>query len=208
MPTFWCKCLFSVGNVLLAVRVELSKSRAGWIYDVAFFFSRFKFRVHGCQEHSLRHVLITCLSVTTCSLGLSAYCSALLKYFFELVYRIHEFSTKQQLRRDADPWISHGTLALFVQRRDCVMGADKFWLFEELKWKTTLREPVDSIFTLASGCWKDSYLVIPLQPRKLLIWATWRFQVPGLSGNTAQPRWSHRFDFVFFFPGAGSCPSF
>ena len=112
-----------------------------------------------------------------------------------------------QMQRNADPWISHSTLALSVQRRVCVMGADSFWLFERLKWKAPQRVLVNTIFTLSTGCCKDDYLVIPLQLRKVLISATWSFQAPGLCGDAAQPQWSHRFGFVFFFPGAGSCPS-
>jgi len=34
------------------------------------------------------------------------------------------------------------------------------------------KEPVNTIFTLSNGCYKNNDLVIPLQPRKVLISAT------------------------------------
>lgn len=153
----------------------------------------------------------TCADYLSVSHHMLTLFEGLLLCFVEMFYwgclQNTQICNAAQMQRNADPWISHCTLALSVQRRVCVMGADSFWLFAQLNWKTTQREPVNTIFTLSSGCCKDNYLVISLQPRKALISATWSFQAPGLSGDTAQPWRSHRFGFVFFFPGPCSCPS-
>lgn len=105
MPTFLCRRLFSVGNVLLSMRVELSKrllllstNTASWICNVEFFSSHasnlgFTFRknVPGC-------VLITCVSVTTRSPCLTICCSVLLHCFIEVVYGTCKFAAQPRCK--------------------------------------------------------------------------------------------------------------
>lgn len=132
---FWVD-IFSVGNVLLSLGVELSKScccccwaQALQVESVMWHFfsfhtSNLEFTVS--KKNSLQHVLITCVLVTTRSPCLSIRCSVLLKCFIEVVYGVCKFATQPRCQEMLIPGFPTCTLVLSVQRGVAVMGEDSF----------------------------------------------------------------------------------
>lgn len=135
VSVFCRKC--PIGNTSWAIQkpVLLRTSAASWIYDVTFFSSH----TSDLGLWLPRMFSATCTDYLYVSHHMLMLFEGSLLCFVEMFYwgclQNTQICDAAQMWRTADPWISYCTLALSVQRRVCVMGAESFWLLEWLKWK-------------------------------------------------------------------------
>lgn len=170
VSVFCRKC--PIGNTSWAIQkpVLLRTSAASWIYDVTFFSSHTSdlgFMVAKnvlCNVHWLPLRQSPHAHVVWGFVALLCW-NVLLRLFTE--YANLQCSTDVKNCWSLDFLLHPG---IICSEEGLCNGCWELLVIGMAQVKTTQREPINAIFTLSSGCCKNNYLVIPLQPRKLLIW--------------------------------------